>query len=206
MQNLTVIMKNFILILLSFPIVSSICAQQNKEKIVGVSATLKPSFVAMEPQRKYPYTTTLLLKNCNKENRIMTFVSPVDFFRMWVYGQYKLEKNKVLNFSSDYKLDSAFLRANILKIRKSLPKNFWVFPMYGLDRDNEPNEDVISFTELFVQVDKNQKVKIFSGYKITFEGNDARIDANRRDPKIKDIEFIFDKAALENLEKQLNKN
>lgn len=120
-----------------------------------------------------------------------------------MYGQYKLEKNKVLFFSTDYKIDSNYLRQGIAGIKKTLPKNFWAFPINEKWYDNEPNQDSIWFTEMFVQIEKSGEIKIFSAYTITFEGTDARIDMQRRSPKIKDIEFIVDKQKLQTLKIKL---
>jgi hypothetical protein len=47
-------------------------------------------------------------------------------------------------------------------------------------------------------------MKILSAYKITYEGNDARI-FSQREGKIKNIEFIFDKAQLAELKNKLKK-
>lgn len=152
---------------------------------------------------KYPHTTTLLLRNCHKELRIMTFASQTSFFKWWVFGKTNLESNKVVYFSKDFVLDSNFLRKNIDKVKKSLPPNFWTFPMREIWMDNEPNEDAIWFIQIFARVDKPGKIKIFSAYKMIFEGNDARIDDQRTNPKISDIEFITDQNDLKALEKKL---
>ena len=56
--------------------------------------------------------------------------------------------------------------------------------------DNEPNENAIWFIQIFAQVDKAGTVKIYAAYKVTFEGDDARVDSQRSNPKIKNIEFI----------------
>lgn len=156
-----------------------------------------------EVKQKYPYTTTIQLRNCSKEMRTVTFNSQMSFFKWWVYGNTDLESNKVVYFSKDYKIDSNFLRKNINKVKKSLPKNFWTLPMGEKWYDNEPNEDSIWFIQIFAQIDKAANIKIFSAYKITFEGNDARIDSQRAYPKIRNIEFILDKEAIQVLEKKL---
>jgi len=152
---------------------------------------------------KYPKNTIIEYRNCNKEMRTVTFGSQLNSFKNWVYGQGNMETNKVVQFSPNYQLDSTFIRQNIINVRKTLPKNFWNFSMWGEMYNNEPNEDAIWFMHLFSQIDKNGNVKIFSAYKITFEGTDARQDINRMSPKIKNVEFIFDKVKLAKIEKDL---
>jgi len=154
---------------------------------------------------KYPKNTIIEYRNCNKEMRTMTFISQLNSFKNWVYGQGNMETNKVVQFSPKYQLDSTFIRQNIIKVRKALPKDFWNFSVWEEMYNNEPNEDAIWFMHLYSQIDKNGNVKIFSAYKITFEGTDARQDINRRDPKIINVEFILDKVKLAALENNLNK-
>lgn len=155
------------------------------------------------PQQKYPYTTILQLRNCSKEVRTVTFHSQLNFFKWWVYGKADLESNKVAVFSKDYHLDSTFLKENINNVKKSLPKNFWTFPMGENGYDNEPNENAIWFIQIFAQVDKAGTIKIYAAYKVTFEGDDARVDSQRSNPKIKNIEFILNKEDIQALEKKL---
>jgi len=154
---------------------------------------------------KYPKNTIIEYRNCNKEMRTVTFGSQLNSFKNWVYGQGNMETNKVVQFSPKYQLDSIFIRQNIINVRKALPKNFWNFSMWGEMYNNEPNEDAIWFMHLFSQIDKNGNVKIFSAYKITFEGTDARQDRNRMNPKIINVEFILDKEKLAEIEKDLKK-
>lgn len=154
---------------------------------------------------KYPKNTIIEYRNCNKEMRTMTFIPQLNSFKNWVYGQGNMETNKVVQFSPKYSLDSNFIRQNILNIRKSLPKNFWNFSMWGEMYNHEPNEDAIWFMHLFSQIDKNGSVKIFAAYKITFEGTDASQEKNRINPKIINVEFILDKVKLAELEKNLKK-
>jgi hypothetical protein len=154
-------------------------------------------------KQKYPYTTTLQLRNCSKEMRTVTFNSQMSFFKWWVYGKADLESNKVAYFSKDYDLDSNFLKENINRVKKSLPKNFWTLPMGENWYDNEPNENAIWFIQIFAQVDKAGNIKIYSAYKVTFEGDDARVDRQRSNPKIKNIEFIISKENIQALEKKL---
>jgi hypothetical protein len=125
------------------------------------------------------------------------------FFKNWVYGQSKLETQKVLYFSRRYSVDSNFLRQSVINIRSSLPKGFWDFSIWGNTFDNSPNQDSIWFMYLFAEIDKRKNLKIFSAYKITFEGDDATKVAQRHDPKIRNIEFILDKKAIMELEKTL---
>ncbi|MFT3933704.1 MAG: hypothetical protein QM726_08835 [Chitinophagaceae bacterium] len=156
-----------------------------------------------EQKQTYPYTTTLQLRNCNKELRTMTFNSQTSFFKWWVYGKTDLASNKVAYFSKDYNIDSNYLKENINSVRKLLPKNFWTFPMNDHWYDNEPNENAIWFTQIFAQLDKAGNIKIYAAYKITFEGDDASVDRQRMNPKIKNIEFILNKEDIQALEKKL---
>ena len=154
-------------------------------------------------QKKYPYSSFYLLKNCNRENRIITYTSELDFFKWWVLGQTNLETNKIAHFSPDYILDSNYLRQGINKIKKNLPLNFWTFPIGELWYNNEPNEDSIWFIEIFAQVDKENNIKVLAGYKIFFEGKDARDDNLRANPRIKKVEFIIDKLDIQKIEIKL---
>jgi len=51
--------------------------------------------------------------------------------------------------------------------------------------------------------DKAGHITLHAAYKVTFEGTDARIDAQRDNPKIKNVEFITAKENLLLLEKIL---
>lgn len=73
----------------------------------------------------------------------MTFSSQLNSFKNWVYGQGNFETNKVVKFASGYKLDSNFIRNNIVNVKKALPKNFWNFSMWGKTFNSVPNEDSI---------------------------------------------------------------
>jgi hypothetical protein len=161
--------------------------------------------VGQQEPVKYPKNTIIEFRNCNKEMRTVTFGSQLRSFKNWVYGQGNMETNKAVQFSNKYKLDSTFIRENILNIRNALPENFWNFSSWGAMYNNEPNEEAIWFMHLFSQIDKNGNVKIFAAYKITFEGTDARQDINRTSPKITNVEFILDKEKLAELEKELKK-
>lgn len=155
---------------------------------------------------KYPKNTIIEYRNCNKEMRTVTFSSQLNSFKNWVYGQGNMETNKVVQFSPKYNLDSNFIRQNILNIRKALPKDFWNFSLWGEMYNNEPNEESIWFMYLFSQIDKNENVKIFAAYKITFDGTDARQDKSRMNPKITNVQFILDKTKLSEIAKDLKKS
>lgn len=121
-----------------------------------------------------------------------------------VYRNTKLETNKVLRFSSDYKLDSDYVRKGVADMKRTLPKNFITTSKSESWYDNEPNEDLIWFIKIFANViDKTGNIKIFSAYKIVFDGKDARLDEVRAYPHIRNFEFIFEKDKLQQLEKKL---
>jgi len=152
---------------------------------------------------KHPIMETIQLRNCNKDTRVGAFISQMNFFKRLTFGQGKINNQKVLFFSSDYKLDSNYLKENFQRIRNSLPKDYSLFSAREDWYDNEPNVDSIWFMQIFGQVDKNGFFKIYSAYKVTFEGTDASVDAQRQRLEIKNIEFIFDKHELELLDKKL---
>jgi len=156
------------------------------------------------PPKNYPYHNVFIIKNNNRDNHTITFTSPAQSFKNMMQDRGKLETNKVLHFSSNYKIDSSFIKQGISNLKASLPKNFWNFSMWGIFYDNEPNQDSIWFIYLFVETDKNNNIKkVFSAYKVTFEGKDATDVKQRIDPKIINLEFIFDKKKLKLLETQL---
>jgi hypothetical protein len=171
----------------------------NKTKDEGI----KFIRIGKEPKITYPRNTILEYSNCSYETRTVTFTTQLTYFKNWVRGQGNLETNKVVNFSPNYKLDTSFIRQNTLKIKNSLPKNFWNFSTWGERYDKVPNEESIWFMHLLSQVEKNGNIKIFAGIKITFEGTDARIEKNRVDPKIINVEYITDKKQLIKLENEL---
>lgn len=152
---------------------------------------------------KLPMLSTIQLRNCSKEMRTSTFNSQMNFFKRWTYGLGKLNDQKVLFFLPTYKIDSNYLNANFLKIRHALPINFDRLAEREDWYDNEPNKDSIWFIQIFGKIDRNFSFNIYAAYKITFEGTDARIDEQRREPKIKNIEFIYEKEKLLLLEAQL---
>ena len=69
--------------------------------------------------------------------------------------------------------------------------------------DNQPDEPAIWFTVVFANEDKQGKVIVFAAYRITFDGNNAHLDEQRMQPKITNVEFIFDKGTLAKLAGQL---
>lgn len=143
------------------------------------------------------------IRNCNNEKRTITFQDGIDFFEYWALGQTSLAKNKTVQFSKAYKLDSNFLRAGIYDIRKNLPPDFWTFPIGTAWYDYMPGEKGIWFIRILGHEDKAGHLTLYAAYKVTFEGTDARIDAQRTNPKIKNVEFITEKENLMLLEKIL---
>lgn len=162
-------------------------------------------FIGKEPKVQYPRNTILEYRNCQSDMRTVTFGSQINSFKNWVEGQGNMDKNKVVNFSPKYQLDSNYIRQNIIAIRNALPKNFWNFSMWGEMYNKTPDEEAIWFMHLFSQIQQNGDIKIFAAYKITFEGKDARIEANRDNPKIINVEFILDRLKLLKIEKDLKK-
>lgn len=152
---------------------------------------------------KHPLMETIQLRNCSKELRVQSFVSQMNFFKRLTFGYGQLNNQKLLFFSPDYKIDSNYLKENFQKIRHSLPKEFSLFSIREDWYDNNPNVDSIWFMQIFGQVEKNGLFKIYSAYKVTFEGTDASVDEQRESPKIKDIQFIFDQKQLNLLQNKL---
>ena len=144
-----------------------------------------------------------MLRNCQKDLRTATFHQGINFFAYCAMGVLKLEDNKVAKFANGYRVDSNFLRQNIEKLKKSLPPKFAAEGLPQDSYENEPDEKAIWFIKMFAQKDKAGNIKIFSAYKVTFEGIDATIGANRINPKITKIDFITDKPAIQALEKKL---
>jgi len=144
------------------------------------------------------------VRNCQGEMRTTTFQNQIQFFNRWVYGKANFKEQKILNFSKGYKIDSLSLYNQILKIRGTLPKSFFTAGnFFGDWYNNLPDEKSIWFTQAFAEKDQQGNFKVFSAFKIIFEGNNAHNDIQRTDPKIKDIEFIFDKDQLLQLSKKL---
>jgi hypothetical protein len=145
------------------------------------------------------------LKNSQKEDRIATYHGQYKFFWNWVWKpQYSFRDQKVLQFSESFKPDTVYIRQKVEKIRKTLPNDFWnPVNFYGDMFDHEPQEAGIWFINTFIRQEKYGGLKVYAAYKVTFEGNDARVDATRHSPKIKGIEFIYDKPRLAEYEKQI---
>lgn len=173
--------------------------KQREASLKGPSAIQ----IGKTPAIKYPINKIIEYRNCNKEMRTITFDSQLKSIMNMVHGQANLETNKVLRFSPIYKIDSSFIRKNIIMVRNTLPKNFWDYSLRSKMLNHEPNEEVIWFMHLFSQTDKNGNTKILSGYKITFDGTNASEDKIRANPKIINVEFILDKAKLAALEKEI---
>ncbi|THU38347.1 hypothetical protein FAM09_16865 [Niastella caeni] len=144
------------------------------------------------------------LRNCQGEMRTVTFQSQVKIIWKCVSGMATIREQKVLNLSREYKFDTAFFESQIQKVKKALPSNFFA----GLDYlgdwfDNTPEEQGIWFTEIFAEEDKQGNYKVYAAIKILFDGTNAHIDEQRRDPKVKDLIFIFDKDELSQLGQKL---
>ena len=154
-------------------------------------------------KQKYPYNALFLLRNCSGELRTVTFGGPTNFFMWWAFGKSDLKSQKVVFFSKDSRVDTSELRAGVDRLRKSLPENFLHAGLTENWFENEPNEDSIWFIKIFAQVEKSQNIKIYSAYKVVFDGNDARIDHQRTNPKVRDVIFITEKNAILALEKKL---
>jgi hypothetical protein len=145
-----------------------------------------------------------LIKNTQKEMRVTTYYGQVKFFWWWILGNTDFQKQRILQFSAGYKPDSVALRENVEKLRALLPPVYQnpVRISVGEWRENNPDEKAIWFTEVFAEKNKGA-FTVYGAYKIVFEGDDARIDQQRSNARIKHISFIFDKTELEALGKQL---
>lgn len=145
----------------------------------------------------------LEIRNCQNEMRTVTFQNQVSFFSRWAWGWSDIRKQRILNFSPNYKVDTSFLQSQIEKIRLLIPKGFGSSYPSGFWYDNVPDEPSIWFTVVFVKQDKQGNISAFAAYRISFEGNNAHLDEQRINPKISNVEFIFDKAALTKLAQRL---
>ena len=143
-----------------------------------------------------------LITNCRNESRTVNAVSSVNGIKYLVSGSAEFKKIKTLNFSNSYKIDSNYILTNVAKLKSTLPENYFR-ALTGYEYSNQPNEDSIWFTNIFVQVNNAGQVKIFSAYKMTFEGIDPSSESFRANPKITNIQFILDKKQLAELEKKL---
>ena len=129
--------------------------------------------------------------------RTVTFESQIMFFRRWTFGKANFKEQKILLFSKDYNPDSLVLHNQIVKLKATLPKNFFTEGnFFGDWYNNQPEDKAIWFTQVYAKKDKQGNFKVFSAFTITFEGTNAKDDNQRRNPKIKNIEFIFDKPHL----------
>jgi hypothetical protein len=140
------------------------------------------------------------IRNCSNEKRTITFDDGINFIWHWASGSLSLSDNRVVKFSKEYKPDTAFLKAGVYEIRKALPVDFWTYPIGTNWYDYTPGEKGIWFIRLLAHEDKAGQIRLYAGYKVTFEGTDARIDAQRSYPKIKNIDFFTDKESLAALE------
>lgn len=143
------------------------------------------------------------LRNCSNEKKTVTFAEGISFFEYWVLGQTSLAQNKTVHFSKGYSPDTNFLRTEVYDIRKNLPPDFWTFPIGSVWYDYTPGEKGIWFIRILAHEDKAGHLTLYAAYKVTFEGTDARIDAQRANPKIINVEFITAKENLILLEKIL---
>jgi hypothetical protein len=158
--------------------------------IMALTASLKGSGQSYQ---------TSEIRNCQHEMRTVTFEQHVRFFWKWVYGMSDISKQNILHFAPSYTADTAFLRRQIEKIRKAVPADFIKGYPSGTWYDNQPDEPAIWFTVVFANEDKQGKVNVFAAYRITFDGNNAHLDEQRMQPRITNVEFIFDKATLAKL-------
>ncbi|MDF2187895.1 hypothetical protein [Paraflavitalea sp. CAU 1676] len=145
------------------------------------------------------------LRNCQGEMRTFTFQSQVKIIWKCVAKWTTLREQRILNFSPEYKLDSAYFDNQILKIRKALPVNFFKDPtkVSFFWHNNVPDEKAIWFIELFMQKDSKGKYIVYAAVKVEFDGTDAKVDRQRSDPKIKALTFILDRNELDELGKKL---
>ena len=144
------------------------------------------------------------LRNCQREMRTVTFQNQVNIIWKCVAGWTTLRNQRVLDFSPEYKLDTAVFESGIQKVKQALPPGFFGnLDFLGGWLDNNPDEPAIWFTQVFAQKDKKNRYKIFAAIKVVFDGNNAHIDSQRHAPKIKDLIFIFDKIELEKLNQKL---
>jgi hypothetical protein len=143
-----------------------------------------------------------VIQNCQMETRTVTFYSQVSFFRRCIEGRGNIRNQKLLLFSPSYAVDTVFLEQQIEKVKKTLPAGFFVGPV-GDRYNNSPDEKAIWFEVLFSREEKTGKNINYAAYRITFDGDDARIDRQRMAPKITNIQFIFDKSGLLEISKHL---
>jgi hypothetical protein len=144
------------------------------------------------------------LRNCQNEARTTTFREQIHFLNLFVLGKSHFSDQNVLHFSVSYNPDTLLLNKQAQNIRKTLPSDFLSSRNpFGDWYDNVPDEKSIWFTQIFAEKDKQGNFKIYSAYKITFEGSNANEDNQRTNPKIKNIKFIMDKQSLLKLSEKL---
>ena len=151
---------------------------------------------------------TFTITNCGNESRLVIPMTTVRGIKYLVYGSAEFRKMKTLNFSKNANLDTSKFLKNIDKLKSTLPKNYFG-RLSGYEFSNKPNENLIWITNIFGEISEGGKIKIFSAYKMTFEGNDPTAFTFRSDPKISNIDFIFDlkqKTELEKVLKRISKN
>jgi hypothetical protein len=146
----------------------------------------------------------LQLRNCQKEMRVSTYQSQVVVFYHLVGGWTTLQNQKWIKFSPNYKVDTASIEKQIEQLRKRLPVNYFKTKnLTGESYDNFPNEEAVWFTVIFSNGGSSSPLKIYGAIKILFTGNDARVDSQRSDPQIENIEVITDSDKLKVIQKKL---
>jgi hypothetical protein len=153
------------------------------------------------------------IKNCQGELRIVTFNNQVRFFKQWIEGRSDIHRQAILQFAPSYKVDTAALDEQIVKVRKMLPIDFFKMKLKdgvmqgpaGNWVDNTPDEKAIWFEDVFSMKDKTGKVIVYAAVRVTFDGHDARIDEERMSPKITNVQFIFDRQELKKISQQAGK-
>jgi hypothetical protein len=164
--------------------------------------TIVSVILSLKADRLYSQEYKVLeVRNCQHEMRVFTFQSQVSYFWKWAYYDFHMPdiaKQKVLHFSSSYTVDSPFIRSQIEKIRKSVPPGFFNLKLTDIWYDNEPDDSTIWFTIIFAKKAVSGNIA-YAAYRITFEGNNAQIEEQRINPRIRNIEFIYGKVALTKL-------
>lgn len=137
------------------------------------------------------------LRNCQSEDRTVTFQEQVTILWKCVAGWTNLRDQRILRFSPDYKLDSSEFNSNISRIKKLLPVNFFKgYEFLGPVLENKPDEKAIWFTQVYAQKNSKGDFQVYAAIRVTFNGNDARVDSQRKDPRIVKLEFVYDKSEL----------
>jgi len=146
----------------------------------------------------------LQLRNCQKEMRVTTYQNQVVVFYHLVGGWTTLQSQKWLKFSPTCKVDTASIEKQIEQIRKRLPVNYFKTQrLTGESYNNFPEEEAVWFTVIFSNGGSSSPLKIYGAIKILFTGNDARVDSQRSDPRIENIEVITDSDKLKAIQKKL---